>query len=175
MPRSRGKRIRISPTPGATQRDRPPPPSERRGTAGPHPCGVCRKPRGLRLAAHLAAASSPRHSCGQAACATADAAARHSRPRQVERLQGQRFETIRQAKDETIAWLLWYNQTRLHSTLGYASPIERSGESCRLSAVTIAMKRTVSPSTKKLRSLPSQRKSRRVPSTSHSTALKTKV
>jgi putative transposase len=26
----------------------------------------------------------------------------------VERLHGQRFETIRQAKDETIAWLLWY-------------------------------------------------------------------
>jgi transposase InsO family protein len=29
----------------------------------------------------------------------------------VERLHGQRFQTIRQAKDETIAWLLWYNQT----------------------------------------------------------------
>ena len=40
----------------------------------------------------------------------------------VERLHGQRFETIREAKDETIAWLLWYNQTRMHSTLGYASP-----------------------------------------------------
>ena len=42
----------------------------------------------------------------------------------VERLHGQRFETIRQAKDETIAWLLWYNQTRMHSTLGYVSPIQ---------------------------------------------------
>ena len=42
----------------------------------------------------------------------------------VERLHGQRFETIRQAKDETIAWLLWYNQTRMHSTLGYTSPAE---------------------------------------------------
>jgi putative transposase len=42
----------------------------------------------------------------------------------VERLHGQRFETIRQAKDETITWLLWYNQTRMHSTLGYASPVE---------------------------------------------------
>jgi putative transposase len=40
----------------------------------------------------------------------------------VERLHGQRFETVRQAKDETIAWLLWYNQTRMHSTLDYASP-----------------------------------------------------
>jgi putative transposase len=42
----------------------------------------------------------------------------------VERLHGQRFETLRQAKDETIAWLLWYNQTRMHSTLDYASPMQ---------------------------------------------------
>jgi transposase InsO family protein len=35
----------------------------------------------------------------------------------VERLHGQRFVTRRQAKDEVIAWLLCYNQTRLHSTL----------------------------------------------------------
>jgi putative transposase len=40
----------------------------------------------------------------------------------VERLHGQRFATFRQAKDETIAWLLWYNQTRMHSTLNYVSP-----------------------------------------------------
>ncbi len=42
----------------------------------------------------------------------------------VERLLGQRFETIRQAKDETIAWLLWYKQTRMHSTLNYVSPMQ---------------------------------------------------
>jgi putative transposase len=42
----------------------------------------------------------------------------------VERLHGQRFETIRQAKDETLAWLLWYNQTRMHSTLSYLSPVQ---------------------------------------------------
>jgi putative transposase len=42
----------------------------------------------------------------------------------VERLYGRRFETIREAKDEGIAWLLWYNQARMHSTLGYISPIE---------------------------------------------------
>jgi putative transposase len=42
----------------------------------------------------------------------------------VERLHGQRFETIRQAKDETLAWILWYNQTRMHSTLNYISPIQ---------------------------------------------------
>jgi transposase InsO family protein len=41
----------------------------------------------------------------------------------VERLYGQRFQTIREAKDEVIAWLLWYNRTRMHSTLGYVSPM----------------------------------------------------
>lgn len=42
----------------------------------------------------------------------------------VERLHGQRFQTIRQAMDEIIAWLRWYNQTRMHSTLGYLSPAQ---------------------------------------------------
>jgi transposase InsO family protein len=42
----------------------------------------------------------------------------------VERLHGERFRSIRAAKDETIAWLLWYNKTRMHSTLNYLSPIE---------------------------------------------------
>jgi putative transposase len=42
----------------------------------------------------------------------------------VERLHGRHFQTIRQAKDEIIAWLLWYNQTRMHSTLNYLSPAE---------------------------------------------------
>ena len=42
----------------------------------------------------------------------------------VERLHGQRFATRRQAKDETMAWLLWYNRTRLHSTLAYVSPVQ---------------------------------------------------
>jgi transposase InsO family protein len=42
----------------------------------------------------------------------------------VERLHGQRFETIRDAKDAVIAWLLWYNQTRMHSTLKYVSPVQ---------------------------------------------------
>lgn len=40
----------------------------------------------------------------------------------VERLHGEQFETIRDAKDAVIAWLLWYNQTRMHSTLNYISP-----------------------------------------------------
>ena len=42
----------------------------------------------------------------------------------VERLHGRQFETIREAKDETIAWLLWYNRTRMHSTLNYVSPMQ---------------------------------------------------
>jgi len=42
----------------------------------------------------------------------------------VERLHGEQFQTIRQAKDETLAWLLWYNQTRMHSTLNYLSPTQ---------------------------------------------------
>jgi putative transposase len=42
----------------------------------------------------------------------------------VERLYGEQFETIREAKDATIAWLLWYNQTRMHSTLDYISPVQ---------------------------------------------------
>ncbi len=42
----------------------------------------------------------------------------------AERLHGTRFQTIRQAKDETLDWLLWYNRTRLHSTLKYVSPMQ---------------------------------------------------
>ena len=42
----------------------------------------------------------------------------------VERLHGKRFKTRREAKDETIDWLLWYNRARLHSTLAYVSPMQ---------------------------------------------------
>jgi putative transposase len=42
----------------------------------------------------------------------------------VERLHGERFETIRAARDAVIAWLLWYNRTRMHSTLNYVSPMQ---------------------------------------------------
>jgi putative transposase len=42
----------------------------------------------------------------------------------VERLHGHRFKTRREAKDETIDWLLWYNRARLHSTLAYVSPTQ---------------------------------------------------
>lgn len=42
----------------------------------------------------------------------------------VERLHGQRLQSRRQAKDEVIAWLTWYNSTRMHSTLDYVSPMQ---------------------------------------------------
>ncbi len=42
----------------------------------------------------------------------------------VERLHGQHFETRRQGQDEALDWLHWYNQTRLHSTLKYVSPMQ---------------------------------------------------
>ena len=42
----------------------------------------------------------------------------------VERLHGERLETIRQAKDTVLAWLLWYNRQCMHSTLNYLSPAE---------------------------------------------------
>ena len=46
----------------------------------------------------------------------------------VERLHKQRFVTRRQAKDETMAWLLGYNKARLHSTLAYVSPMQFESE-----------------------------------------------
>jgi len=42
----------------------------------------------------------------------------------VERLHGMRFGTRREAKDEVIDWLQFYNGKRLHSTLGYLSPMD---------------------------------------------------
>src|SRR5208337_3512561 len=42
----------------------------------------------------------------------------------VERLHGERFVTMRQAKDAVLGWLLWYNRQRMHSTLNYLSPTE---------------------------------------------------
>ena len=41
----------------------------------------------------------------------------------VERLYGQCFITRRHAKDVTLAWLPWYEQSRLRPTLYYVSPM----------------------------------------------------
>jgi putative transposase len=42
----------------------------------------------------------------------------------VGRLHGRKFATRRQAMDEVIAWLTFYNHRRLHSSLGYMSPMQ---------------------------------------------------
>ena len=39
----------------------------------------------------------------------------------VERLHGMEFYNHREAKDATLNWLLWYNGSRMHSTLRYLS------------------------------------------------------
>jgi transposase InsO family protein len=41
----------------------------------------------------------------------------------VGRLYGRTFATRREAMDEVIDWLTFYNHSRLHSTLGYVSPM----------------------------------------------------
>jgi hypothetical protein len=41
----------------------------------------------------------------------------------VKRLHGMHFATCRRAKDEVIDWLQFYHHRRLHSTLGYLSPM----------------------------------------------------
>ena len=42
----------------------------------------------------------------------------------IERLHGRRLATRRQAKDEKMAWLLWFNRTRPHPTLAYVSGVQ---------------------------------------------------
>jgi putative transposase len=41
----------------------------------------------------------------------------------VGRLYGKTFATQREAMDEVIDWLTFYNHRRLHSALGYISPM----------------------------------------------------
>ena len=42
----------------------------------------------------------------------------------IARLHGQRFVTRRAMMDEVMNWISFYNYKRLHSTLGYVSPME---------------------------------------------------
>ena len=42
----------------------------------------------------------------------------------IERLHGTTFQNHREAKDATLDWLLWYNGSRMHSTLNYLSPAQ---------------------------------------------------
>ena len=52
----------------------------------------------------------------------------------VGRLYGQKFATRREAMDEVIDWLTFYNHRRPHSTLGYVSPMqfEKSWDAAQL-------------------------------------------
>ena len=43
---------------------------------------------------------------------------------EVERLHGEKFMTVRAAKDAVMSWILWYNRKRMHSTIGCQSPVE---------------------------------------------------
>jgi len=56
----------------------------------------------------------------------------------VGRLYGHRFATRRQAMDEVIDWMTFYNHRRIHSTLGYVSPMqfERSWLAAQLRKAT---------------------------------------
>jgi putative transposase len=54
----------------------------------------------------------------------------------VERLHGQHLQTRRQGKEEALDWLHWYNQTRLHSTLKYVSPMQFEQDSALGAAQT---------------------------------------
>ena len=42
----------------------------------------------------------------------------------VERLHGEQFKDHREGKDVVLHWLLWYNRSRMHSTLNYLSPAQ---------------------------------------------------
>jgi transposase InsO family protein len=39
-------------------------------------------------------------------------------------LRGMVFKNHREAKDAPLEWLLWYNGSRMHSTLRYLSPVQ---------------------------------------------------
>ena len=54
----------------------------------------------------------------------------------VERLHGQHLQTRRQGKEEALDWLHWYNQTRLHSTLKYVSPMQFEQDSALSAAAS---------------------------------------
>ena len=78
--------------------------------------------KAYRLAAHLQRACGSRHPGGQGS-QQHGIRANGRRRLKVERLRSQRLTTRRQVKDEVVAWSLWYNRTRLHSTLAYFSPM----------------------------------------------------
>lgn len=42
----------------------------------------------------------------------------------VEPLYGERFGSIRHARNAVLAWLVWHKRQGMHSTLNYLSPAE---------------------------------------------------
>ena len=78
---------------------------------------ACSEFRELPRERGIRASMSRRGDCWDNACAEALFGSL-----KVERLHGEKFATRREAQDVTLEWLLWYNQSRLHSTLGYVSP-----------------------------------------------------
>jgi transposase InsO family protein len=42
----------------------------------------------------------------------------------VERPAGRYFATRREAREEALEWIHWYNHRRMHSTLNYLSPAQ---------------------------------------------------
>jgi transposase len=54
VPGAESERLRLPPTPGASPEDCSAPPLEQRSAVGAYSCRVCRIPRSLRLASHLA-------------------------------------------------------------------------------------------------------------------------
>ena len=104
VPGSERKRFGISSASGAAEEDSDAPPSERDGVAGGDSRGACRGARG---------------NCWDNACSETLFGSL-----KVERLHGMQFKNHREAKDATLDWLLWYNGSRMHSTLRYLSPTQ---------------------------------------------------
>ena len=45
-------------------------------------------------------------------------------------LYGRKFATRREAMDAVLDWMAFYNHRRLHSTLGYLSPMQYENRWC---------------------------------------------
>ncbi len=98
---------------------RHPPPGLHMPQRSRQPILQCRLPEGADRLRHAQLDESPRGAAGT------------MRPRKslwgslkVGRLHGKRFKTRRDAMDEIVDWLTLYNHRRLHSSLGYVSPMQ---------------------------------------------------
>ena len=95
----------------------------------PSPALIFHSDRGSQYASHrytellgehgIQASMSPKGNCWDNACTETRFGSL-----KVERLHGMEFKSRREAKDITLDWLLWYNGSRMHSTLRYLSPAQ---------------------------------------------------